>query len=275
MTIVDSNTTAVTDRDPGFSATLRSEWDKARTARAPRRNLILGTVLGVGLSLLLSFAVAATFEDWTAGDRATFDPVVYPMSGSLLLVIFYIAAVVGLVVPEYSTGMIRLTFTVTPKRWRVLGAKVLVAAIATGIGTLIALAGMIGGSQLIFASYDLPTADLGSWDIWRALIMLVITGTIFPVLAVAVAFMSRSAAASVAIALAFVFAPSMFGGLLPAWWERNIVSLLPGPAADALSIGHLSESPQHLAPLPAALVVVVWLVGALVLTHRVINSRDA
>lgn len=271
---VDRTADAAHRVDPGFGAALRSEWDKARTARAPRRNLVLGTVLGIAMSLLLSFAVAATFEEWSASEQADFDPLVYPMSGSLLLAIFYIAAVVGLVVPEYSSGMIRLTFTATPRRWRVLAAKVAVATVATTIGHAIAFAGMIGGSQVIFAGYDLPTVDAGSWDLWRALVVLVATGPVFPVLAIALAFMVRSAAAAVAATLALVFAPSMFGGLLPPWWERNVVSLLPGPAADSLSIGHVSASPQHLAVGPAALVVLAWVVGMLVLAQRLLATRD-
>lgn len=276
MSIAVNEATVPTDIvDPGFRATLRSEWDKALTARAPRRNLILGTVLGIALSLLLSVTVGATFDEWSAADQASFDPIVFPLSGSLLLAIFYVAAVVGLVVPEYTSGMIRLTLYATPRRGRVLAAKVLVATIATGIGTIVALAGMVWGSQLVYAANDLPTVDVGDGDLWRTLTMLVITGPLFPALAVAIAFLLRSAAAAVASALALIFAPSMFGGLLPDWWERNIISLLPGPAADSLALGHVQDSPQYLQPLPAALVVAVWTVGLLAIARRSLWARDA
>ena len=87
--------------------------------------------------------------------------------------------------------------------------------------------------------------------------------------------LAPSTAAAVASTLALIFAPSMFGALLPEWWQRNVISLLPGPAADSLSLGHVQDSPQYLAPLPAAVVVVAWLIGALVLAGRILDRRDA
>lgn len=276
MTSTAPDTTAVAPPrpEPGFGATVRSEWIKARTARAPRRNLVLGTVLSIGVSLLLSVTVGATFDEWTPAQQADFDPVVFPLSGSLLLAIFYVAAVVGLVAPEYTSGMIRTTFTSTPRRRRILLAKAVVAAVATGVATLIALVGMIWGSQLVYSAYDLPTVGAGDGDLWRTAVALVVTGPLFPVLAVAIAFILRSAAAAVASTLALIFAPSMFGSLLPDWWQRNVISLLPGPTADSLALGHLQDSPQYLAPLPAAAVIVAWLIGSVAVAGRVLERRD-
>ncbi len=261
--------------DPGLGAALRAEWIKARSARSPRRNLVLGTVLGIGLSLLLSFAAGASFSDWTPAQQADFDPITYTMSGALPMTIFYVAAVVGLVAPEYSSGMIRLTLLATPSRWRVLFAKVIVATAATSVGSLVTVVGMLAGGQLIFAAHDLPTVSLLEGDVARTVAMLVLTGPVFPVVAVVAAFVLRSAAGAVTATLALVFVPSMFGGLLPSWWERNVLSLLPGAAADSLSLGHLIDSPQHLHPLSAVVVLLVWIAGPLVLAGRMLTIRDA
>lgn len=261
--------------DPGLAAALRSEWIKARTARAPRRNLILGTVLGIGFSLLLSFAAAASFDDWSAAQQADFDPISYTLSGALPMTIFYVTAVVGLVAPEYASRMIGVTLMATPRRSRVLLAKVIVATVATSIATLIAVAVMITGGQAIFAAHDLPTVGFTDGDVMRTVLMLVITGPVFPVFAVAAAVLFRSAAAAISATLALVFIPSMFGGLLPGWWERNVLSLLPGAASDSLSLGHILDSPQHLHPAASVLVLVIWTVALLLLAGRLLAVRDA
>lgn len=265
-----------TDRaDPGLVATLRSEWIKARTARAPRRNLLLGTVLGIGFSLLLAYAAGASFDDWTPAQQADFDPITYTLSGALPMTIFYVTAVVGLVAPEYASRMMGVTLLATPRRSRVLLSKVIVATVATSIATLVAVVVMMAGGQMIYGGYDLPTVSLTDGDLLRTVVMLVATGPVFPVFAVAMAVLFRSAAAAISATLALVFLPSMFGGALPGWWERNLLSLLPGAASDSLSLGHLVESPQHLNEVAAVVVLVVWTTGLLVLAGRLLAVRDA
>ena len=261
--------------DPGLRATITAEWAKLRTAKAPRRNLVLGTVLGIAMSLLLSGLIASTFDEWSAGDKASFDPIVYPLSGSLLMAVFFVAASVGAVAPEYGTGMIRLTLTATPKRWRVLAAKAIVVTAAVSVASVVTVAGMILPSQAIFAAADMPSAGIGDGDLLRALVLLVVTGPVFPVLAVAAAFLLRAAAASVTSVLALIFLPSMFGGVLPDWWQRNALSLLPGTASDSVSLGHLDDSPMYLHPVAAALVVAAWIAGAMIAAGLVLGRRDA
>lgn len=261
--------------DPGLRATIASEWAKLRTAKAPRRNLVLGTVLSIAVSLLLAAVVAATFDDWSAADRADFDPVLYPLSGSLLLAIFYVAASVGTVASEYGSGMIRLTFTTTPKRWRVLLAKSIVVGLVVTAASTVAVSGMLFLSQLVFAASDLPTAGLSDGDFLRTFLLLIVAGPVFPVLSVAVAFLLRTAAASVTTILALILLPSMIGPALPGWWQRNVLALLPGPAGDSLAIGHLDDSELHLHPVAATVVVIAWVVGMVGLAHRVLTRRDA
>jgi len=282
-----TNTTATTDpaptdhrvpasaTDPGLGATIRSEWSKFWSARSPRRNLVLGTLLGIGLSVLIALVTGLTFDDWPVQDQATFDPIFYPLSGTLIVAIFYVAVGVNVAASEYSSGMIRLTFTATPKRERVLFAKALVVAIATTIAGLVAMAGMFGLSQGIYGANDLPTASLSDGDLWRTVLAMALLGWLFPVIGTALAFILRSTAGAITVTLALVFAPSMFGALLPKWWRENVISLLPGPASDSIAIGHLDDSDMYLAVPAAAAVIVVWLAVTWFGTRWVVNRRDA
>lgn len=267
--------TTVRHDDPGFGATFGAEWIKLRTARTPRRNLLLGVLLGIGLSVLLAAVVGATWDDWTAADRAEFDPVLFPLSGSLFIAIFFAAVGVNATTSEYATGMVRLTFTVTPNRRRVLLAKAAVVTIATGLAGLVAMVGMLAAGQAIFAANDLPTAGLGDGDLVRTVVTTAVIGPMFPVIGAALGAIMRGTAAALSTVLALIFAPSIFGGLLPAWWQRNIISLLPGPASDSLAIGHLDDSEMYPEPIVAAIAVVVWTAGLLALAALLQDRRDA
>ncbi len=260
--------------DPGPGAAIRSEWSKFWSAKAPRRNLVLGTVLGIGLSVLIALVTGLTFDDWPDQERATFDPILYPMAGSLFVAIFYVAAGVNVAASEYGSGMIRLTFAATPRRERVLYAKALVVSIATTMAGLVAVIDMFGFSQLIYSANGLPTASLSDGTLWRTVISLALLGPLFPVIGTALAFIMRSTAGAITATLALVFAPSMFGGLLPRWWRENVISLLPGPASDSIAIGHLDDSDMYLAPGLAALVIVAWLAITWFGTRAIVNRRD-
>jgi hypothetical protein len=69
----------------------------------------------------------------------------------------------------------------------------------------------------------------------------------------------RSVAASLTAVLALMFAPPVLGGLLPEWWQLNVLRLLPGPATDTLATGHLVDSDLEHHPLVAALLVGAWI----------------
>lgn len=259
---------------PGFVATFAAEWSKFWSARSPRRNLILGAVLGIALSALLALAAGATFDDWSDGDRASFDPLLYSMSGAMIAAIFFIAVGAKVTTAEYSTRLIDLTFSLTPRRRRVIGAKAIVVALATWAAGGVAVIGMLAASQAVFGAFDTESIGLFETETLRTMFLVILTVPVFPVLAVLLGFLFRSTAPTITVALALLFGPWVFGGLFPLWWRENVLSLLPGPAADAVSIGHLESSPMYLDVLPAALVLVAWVLGSVVVTSAVVDRRD-
>jgi ABC-2 type transport system permease protein len=128
----------------------------------------------------------------------------------------------------------------------------------------------------VFAAYDVPTASLSDSDTLRAIAGLTITTPVFPIIGVAVAFMLRSAAGAITAVLALLFLPSMFGGLLPSRWQEDVLAWLPGPLADSISIGFLSEdSPMTKSVWEASIGLVVWLALFLGVAWTLLNRRDA
>jgi ABC-2 type transport system permease protein len=260
---------------PGFGATFGSEWIKLWTARAPRRNLVLGTILGIALSGLLALAVGATFSEWSAADQVEFDPVLFSFSGSILTAIFFIAVGARVATSEYSSDMIRLTLAATPSRDRVLAAKLLTVSLVTWAFGAVAMVGMVVASQAVFAGYDLRTASVFEGEVLRTLALIVLSIPLFPVLGVVGGVLFRSTAPTITVVLLLLFFPSFFGGLFPTSWQENVFSLFPGSASDALTIGHLTESAMYLDAVPALVVVVAWLVVPVVVAGLVLRRRDA
>jgi ABC-2 type transport system permease protein len=270
MTTLQHSPTAVS-----FGATFRSEWIKLTTLRSARRNVVLGVFFGVALTLGVAFITGITFDKWGEDARAEFDPLLFPATGGILTVIFFATVGVNALASEYSSGMIRLTLTATPKRHRVLIAKALSVTLLTTIAGIVVTVGMYGGSHFVYAAYDLPTADFWSGDSARLFVLGALTGCLFPILAMCLTVFTRSTAATLTIVLVTMFLPVIIGGVLPQWWQEHVLVALPGVASDSLVAGHLTETDDHLHPLAAAAISIAWLFGGLGAAIAVFGRRDA
>lgn len=253
---------------------VKSEWTKLTTHRNSHVLLVVAAVLSVGVAALFAWAAGVSWNDWPASERAAFDPLQSSMLGVFFAGIISLIIAANLVTNEYSSGMIRQTFTVSPIRWQVVLAKMVVA-----IGYLLAPLMVITFAslwiaQVILGNYDVPTAEIFSRD-FRTVFWLGFSGLYYPVLTVAIAFLLRSSAATIAVVMMTMFFPAMFGGLFPRVVQERVLSLLPGNAVDAVVIGHLSpEYPQYLDRPWAALVAFAWLVGLTGLAIWNVNRRD-
>jgi ABC-2 type transport system permease protein len=99
---------------------LASEWTKIRTVRSTIWTLGVMLLLVLGINLLVDWAYAA-------GGPSVSDPVLSPgLFGVMLGQMAVITLGVLVITSEYSTGMIRTTFTACPQRTRVLTAKAIV-----------------------------------------------------------------------------------------------------------------------------------------------------
>jgi ABC-2 type transport system permease protein len=189
--------------------------------------------------------------------------------------IVFVVIGVNLVASEYSSGMIRQTFTTTPKRGRILAAKAIVATVITIILATIIFTATFYAGQWIFGIYDLPTVGLGDSDARRAMVGLILTSPIMPLIGVVAAFLFRSAAAAITTSLAIIFLPSMFGGLLPRRWQEDLLAYLPTNLGDSIAIGHITDdNPQYSDPWLAAVLLVVWAVVLFGATLVMLNRRD-
>src|SRR5215469_491261 len=115
----------------GFAGAVRSEWTKLRSVRSTYWTLIALLLLSIGIGALISWA-AANHLNAHPGDKAGFDPTqtslfLFLQLGQLVITVLGALAITS----EYSTGMIRTSLTMQPRRGAVYAAKVAVFGLVT------------------------------------------------------------------------------------------------------------------------------------------------
>ncbi|GAA2831538.1 ABC transporter permease [Kitasatospora paracochleata] len=132
---------------------LAAEWIKLRSLR-PVYLICLGGVFATLLITALSAHTDAQgWNEWTPAQQAGFDALHAPFRGFAFAHLAFAVTGVLAIGSEYSSGLIRTTFTAMPARRAVLAAKATVLGLATftvGLGTA-ATAFVIG--QLTYAPH--------------------------------------------------------------------------------------------------------------------------
>jgi ABC-2 type transport system permease protein len=259
---------------PAFTATMASEWTKLTALRSTRITVALSIVLAVALSAITCIVIGVTWDDWKPEDRAGFEPAGDPLVGGLVSAILFAVLGVRAVAAEYASGMMRLTLTATPRRGRLLLAKVaVVTAITLAAGTIGFVAMFLTG-QAIFGSYDLDTASLGSSDALRMVFGSSALGPVLPLIGVALATMLRSTAGAITTLLALIFLPAILGPLLPHFVEEHVLIYLPGAASEAIT-NTGDDQANQLSPGAAIPVTAAWVAIFLGAAYATLTRRDA
>ncbi|MBE1461698.1 ABC transporter permease [Kibdelosporangium phytohabitans] len=267
-------TTAIT---PGLGNTLAAEWTKLRSVRSTWVIVIAAFVVSVGFSVLFSFVTEQAYPSLPAEQRSSFDPAGTSMVGMNLGLITI--AVLGALATsaEYSTGMIRLTLSVTPSRGRVLAAKAIVAGLLGFVlGTVFAALAFLIGQAILGIGPAVPTLAIGRPEVLRSLLGWGVEMAAFSLLALSFAVMMRSAAGAIATTIGLIFVPAILGAFLPVWAQRHVLAYFPAAAAEQLSTARLEpDSATYLGPVTGAGTLVTWVAVAMVVAFSLKGKRDS
>lgn len=239
-----------------MSRLFASELLKARTTRAPW--VLLLVVAGL-VALFVSLGIAFNEGGWEDQDVA--DLVAIPGGvTSVFAVLVGLAGFTG----EFRHGTIAQTFLVTPRRERVLVAKILAYAL---VGLVFALV-----TEALTLAIALPWLHADGVDVPFSLIRPVLLGglaggALWAALGVAVGGAIRNQVGAVIGALVWIFiVENIFFGLFP-----DQAKLLPGRAGDAL---HGSGLDHELTRGQGGLVLLAWLALAALLAGFLLRERD-
>jgi ABC-type transport system involved in multi-copper enzyme maturation permease subunit len=235
---------------------------------------------------------AGTFTVSGSGDIApatdNTDSVKQTLSGTFAGLIAVVVIGVMFITAEYRRGLIRTTFTASPRRGRVLAAKAIVLAAVTFAAGLVAAAVTIPlGERLLHENGNpIPPVSALTW-------LQVVAGTaallaVAAVLGLAVGTLLRRSAGAVAAVVAGIVLPYLLAvvpGVLPAGAELWLVRVTP--AAGFAVQQTIQQYPQvtadytprngffPLAPWAGFAVLCAWTAGALVLALFLLRRRDA
>ncbi|MEV6632724.1 ABC transporter permease [Actinoplanes sp. NPDC051470] len=204
-----------------MSRTILAEWIKLRSLRSTWYTLAFLFVVSLGITMMSSSVAQEAYAD--AGDL--WDPTAYSLTtykvGQLILGVLAILVVTS----EFATGLMRTTLAATPRRHRVLAAKVVIAAtVAVVAGQVLMFAAFLIG-QVMLAGQGVPNAGLGDPGVLSAVAAAGLYLTLVALLAVALGTIMRATAGALATLVGIVFLvpglaplfPSSMSGLFDFW----------------------------------------------------------
>ena len=184
---------------------VRSEWTKLVTLRSTRWSLIVAVVLGIGLPLLFAALTSSHWGGMSPHERADRNPLDIAQAGvyisQLAIGILGVLVITG----EYSTGMIRATFTAVPKRLPVLWAKLGVYAVVSCLLMLPSVRVAFFASQAILSRHDILQISFSQSGVARAVVGGALYLMLLGMLAMAIGSIVRNTAGGIAAFAAIFF----------------------------------------------------------------------
>jgi ABC-type transport system involved in multi-copper enzyme maturation permease subunit len=228
-------------RRPGLAETLRSELTKIRSVRSTYWTLLAQVAASVAWAILYC---AGTVAHWSPQTAADFNAAQSSLMGQVELGEAIIVVLGALVMTsEYSTGMIRASLAVMPRRGVLYAAKALAfAAVSFAVSLAASFAAFFTG-QAILAGKHIGTT-LAQPGVLRAVLLSAAVVTVFGLFAFGAGALIRHTAGAITSILGVLFLLPLLGQTLPASWYNDIVRWLPGGTA----LGPIASSA---APPPA------------------------
>jgi ABC-type transport system involved in multi-copper enzyme maturation permease subunit len=255
-----------------FGGALRSEFTKIRSVRSTYWTLLALIVVTVGIGALACVAAASRPGDVRG---PFFDPTQHSLVGLILgqLIIVVLGALT--VTSEYSTGMIRTSLTVQPRRGTVLAAKGVVFTVVALVTGLVAsfLSFFIG--QAILSGKHL-NASLGDPGVLRAVIGGGLFLAVCGMLAFGLGTLLRHTAAAISAGIGLLFVLFVLVNFLPSSWQDHVDKWVPFNAGSQIwSTVSQPGSPHMFAPWTGFAVFTGYAVIAIIAGAVTFLKRDA
>lgn len=256
--------------------TLRAEWTKLSTAWGTGWLLAATATLTIAIS-----AATAVATKCPPGATCPADTTKLSLTGiDAAQAVVAILAVLA-ISSEYSTGMIRTTFTAMPRRSAVLAAK---AAVVTGLvlaAGVVAVAGCLLAGRLILPGNGFTTArgfalvSLANGPALRAAVGSVLYLVLIALLSLGIATIVRDSAVAAGTVLGLLYvAPILTVVIGDPVWQRRFERLAPMNAGlaieDTTGLRHLA-----IGPWGGLGVLAAWAAAALLAGGLLLRLRDA
>jgi hypothetical protein len=247
-----------------------SEWTKLWSVRSTRWSLFAAFLFTIGVAALACAVVAHHYPHMSPHDKADFHPLEVNLAGVQLAQLAIGVLGVLIITAEYSTGMIRASFTAVPKRLPVLWAKVGVFGAVTFALMLPAVLAAFFVGEAILSRHHINTS-FGAPHVARALVGAALYLTVVGLFGLGLGAIVRNTAGGIAsfAAIMFVLPPLM--NVLPASWNSAASPYLPLQAGEAI----LATTPGgHLSPWLGLGLFAAYAAAAIVVAAVLLVRRD-
>jgi hypothetical protein len=248
-----------------------SEWTKLRSVRSTRWSLLITLALIIGLGILVSSIFEARWPHLSPDDRLRF----HPLRASLVGVNFAQLAVgvlgVLVITSEYSTGLVRATFSAVPKRLPVLWGKAAVFGAVAFVVSMPAVFIVFFAAQSILSGQHINVA-FSHPGVLRALIGAALYLTVMGLFGLGLGAIVRSTAGGISALAAIVFVLPPIIGLLPSSVANSIDPYLPSNAGGA--VWTINPDAHTLGPWAGFGVFCAWAALALAIAAVLLVRRD-
>ncbi len=252
---------------------LRSEWTKLRSLRSTLWTLALAVVFTIGLPSLFAAILANRWAHMTPQERLghRHNPLEIGLAGVNISQLAILVLGVLVITGEYSTGMIRASFTAVPRRLPVLASKTVVFAATAFVLMLPSVVAAFFASQAVLARHHILQLSFSQPGVARAVVGGALYLTVAGIFALGLGAIVRNTAGGISTfaGIFFVIPPLM--NILPQSWNDAISKYLPSEAGRQLfSLHHAAHT---LTPLAGGLLMlgycaVVVAMAALLLVRR-------
>lgn len=253
-----------------FADILKSEFLKLRSVRSTFWTLFAAVVFNVGLGAAVGAFVPGHLS---ASDKQSVDAVRLSLGGLHLSQIAVGVLGVLVITSEYSTGMIRATFSAVPQRRVVVAAKAVVFSLAAlVVGALSCFGGYFAYEAAL--SDSSMSSSLGDPGVLRALLGGGIYLAVLGLLGLGLGLVIRAGAGAIATLFGLLFVPGILVDLLPGTWRDTVGPYLPMEAGSQIFIAS-SHGQTSLGPWGGLGVFTLYAAVALLAGFALINRRDA
>lgn len=249
-----------------------SEWTKLHSLRSTRWSLFAAVFLTIGFSALFAAITSSHWGHLSPHERADRHPIDIAQAGLNISQLAIMVLGVLVITGEYSTGMIRASFTAVPKRLPVLWAKLAVFGAVSFVLMVPAVLIAFAGSQAILDRHHILQISLGSPGVLRSELGGAVYVMLVGVFALAIGAIVRNTAGGIAAfaAVFFVIPPLM--NILPTSWNNAISQYLPSNAGRQLFSLH--HSAHNLKVLPGGLLFLAYCAFAVAVAGVLLVRRD-
>jgi ABC-2 type transport system permease protein len=225
--------------------TVRSEFTKVRSVRSTYWTLAVLVLASLTWCVAYCLGTVHQWPHMSAQDRSGFDATQNTILGLAILGQFIIAVFGTLIITsEYSTGLIRTSLTVMPRRGTLYAAK---AAVFAAVSLIVSLATSFGTFFLgrnLLASTHTPMS-LSQPAVLRSLIITALFVEVCGLFAFGIGALVRNTAGALTISFGVLALVPQLIRALPGFLYNNLIAWVPGgQAINAMTATIGGQNPQ-------------------------------